>query len=214
MPKVTADMTITLDGYASGRNQSREHPFGDIDAERLHAWMFDHVRRKRRGERRDHRRRRLRDGPQHVRSRPGRVGPRLDGLVGTQPSLPRAGLHPLPPPAPERRDGGRHRSSTSSPTGSRRRWSGPARPRARRTSRSPAAPASSTSTSPPARSTSCDCTWRRSSPGAASAFRGHRRHRADAGVQPHHAPRHPPRLPPLTKRLAGSGSAGISAKVP
>jgi dihydrofolate reductase len=43
MPRVTADMTITLDGYASGRNQSREKPFGDIDPDRLHAWMFDHV---------------------------------------------------------------------------------------------------------------------------------------------------------------------------
>jgi dihydrofolate reductase len=43
MPKVTADMTITLDGYASGRNQSREEPFGDLDPDRLHAWMFDHV---------------------------------------------------------------------------------------------------------------------------------------------------------------------------
>ncbi len=43
MPRVTADMTITLDGYASGRNQSREDPFGDIDPDRLHAWMFDHA---------------------------------------------------------------------------------------------------------------------------------------------------------------------------
>jgi dihydrofolate reductase len=43
MPRVTADMTITLDGYASGRNQSRESPFGDIDPDRLHAWMFDHA---------------------------------------------------------------------------------------------------------------------------------------------------------------------------
>ena len=43
MPRVTADMTITLDGYASGRNQSREAPFGDIDPDRLHAWMFDHA---------------------------------------------------------------------------------------------------------------------------------------------------------------------------
>jgi dihydrofolate reductase len=42
MPKVTADISITLDGYASGRNQSREKPFGDIDPERLHAWQFDH----------------------------------------------------------------------------------------------------------------------------------------------------------------------------
>ena len=43
MPKVTADISITLDGYASGRNQSREKPFGDIDPERLHAWQFDHA---------------------------------------------------------------------------------------------------------------------------------------------------------------------------
>ena len=40
---VTADMTITLDGYGSGRNQSRERPFGDLDSQRLHAWQFDHV---------------------------------------------------------------------------------------------------------------------------------------------------------------------------
>lgn len=43
MPKVTADMTITLDGYASGKGQNRERPFGDMDPDRLHAWMFDHV---------------------------------------------------------------------------------------------------------------------------------------------------------------------------
>jgi dihydrofolate reductase len=43
MPRVTADMTITLDGYASGEGQSRERPFGDMDPERLHAWQFDHV---------------------------------------------------------------------------------------------------------------------------------------------------------------------------
>ena len=43
MPEVTADMTITLDGYGSGRGQSRERPFGDLDADRLHAWQFDHV---------------------------------------------------------------------------------------------------------------------------------------------------------------------------
>jgi dihydrofolate reductase len=42
MPRVTADMTITLDGYGSGRNQSRESPFGDMDSKRLHAWQFDH----------------------------------------------------------------------------------------------------------------------------------------------------------------------------
>ena len=43
MPKVTADMMITLDGYASGEGQSLERPFGDIDIDRLEAWMFDHA---------------------------------------------------------------------------------------------------------------------------------------------------------------------------
>lgn len=42
MPEVTADMTITLDGYGSGRGQSAEHPFGDLDEDRLHAWQFKH----------------------------------------------------------------------------------------------------------------------------------------------------------------------------
>lgn len=42
MPIVTADMSITLDGYAAGRGQSAERPFGDIDEARLHAWQFDY----------------------------------------------------------------------------------------------------------------------------------------------------------------------------
>lgn len=47
MPDVTADMSITLDGYASGRGQSRERPFGDLDADRLHSWQFDHIEENR-----------------------------------------------------------------------------------------------------------------------------------------------------------------------
>jgi dihydrofolate reductase len=43
MPEVTADMTITLDGFGSGRGQSAERPFGDLDPDRLHSWMFDHA---------------------------------------------------------------------------------------------------------------------------------------------------------------------------
>lgn len=43
MSKVTADMTITLDGHGSGRGQSVERPFGDLDSERLHGWMFEHA---------------------------------------------------------------------------------------------------------------------------------------------------------------------------
>jgi dihydrofolate reductase len=43
MSEVTAEMTITLDGYASGEDQTRERPFGNLDGDRLHAWMFDHA---------------------------------------------------------------------------------------------------------------------------------------------------------------------------
>jgi dihydrofolate reductase len=43
MPEVTADISITLDGYATGEGQSREHPFGNLDHRRLHAWQFDHA---------------------------------------------------------------------------------------------------------------------------------------------------------------------------
>jgi dihydrofolate reductase len=42
MSEVTADMTVTLDGYGSGRGQSAERPFGDLDPDRLHAWQFDY----------------------------------------------------------------------------------------------------------------------------------------------------------------------------
>ncbi|ANF31251.1 5-amino-6-(5-phosphoribosylamino)uracil reductase [Leifsonia xyli] len=38
---VTADIAISLDGFAAGPNQSLEHPLGEGAEERLHAWMFD-----------------------------------------------------------------------------------------------------------------------------------------------------------------------------
>ncbi|TWG92610.1 dihydrofolate reductase [Nocardioides sp. J9] len=39
---VTADISTTLDGFASGPRQRLERPFGDLDEQPLHAWMFDH----------------------------------------------------------------------------------------------------------------------------------------------------------------------------
>ncbi len=39
---VTADIAITLDGFGSGAAQSLERPFGELDDNRLHSWMFDH----------------------------------------------------------------------------------------------------------------------------------------------------------------------------
>ena len=41
---VSCDLTISLDGYSAGPNQSLEHPFGSgMEAETLHAWMFNHA---------------------------------------------------------------------------------------------------------------------------------------------------------------------------
>ena len=40
---VTADISVTLDGYGAGPNQRLEAPFGDLDDERLHAWQFEHA---------------------------------------------------------------------------------------------------------------------------------------------------------------------------
>jgi dihydrofolate reductase len=40
---VTADISVTLDGYGAGPNQRLEAPFGDIDEDRLHSWMFAHA---------------------------------------------------------------------------------------------------------------------------------------------------------------------------
>lgn len=41
MSKVTSGMTMSLDGFTAGVNQSFEHPFGDnFDADLLDQWMF------------------------------------------------------------------------------------------------------------------------------------------------------------------------------
>ena len=40
MARVSCDMSMSLDGYVTGPNDSREKPFGD-GAEVLHSWIFD-----------------------------------------------------------------------------------------------------------------------------------------------------------------------------
>jgi dihydrofolate reductase len=40
MARVICDMSISLDGYVTGPNDSRENPFGD-GADMLHDWIFD-----------------------------------------------------------------------------------------------------------------------------------------------------------------------------
>ncbi|HEX6543194.1 MAG TPA: dihydrofolate reductase family protein [Ktedonobacterales bacterium] len=41
MSKVTCGITMSLDAFVAGPNQSFEHPFGDIPEDLLHRWMFD-----------------------------------------------------------------------------------------------------------------------------------------------------------------------------
>jgi hypothetical protein len=77
MPDTTCHMSISLDGFVAGPDQSRENPLGKRGRE-VHSWHLGEERtndadataegwlmRPRRG---------LRDGPQHVRADPRRVG--------------------------------------------------------------------------------------------------------------------------------------------
>ena len=41
MPLVACDISVSMDGYAAGPGQTREQPFGTIEHDRLHDWMFD-----------------------------------------------------------------------------------------------------------------------------------------------------------------------------
>ena len=41
MGKVYSDLAVTADGFATGLNQREEKPFGDIDENWLHGWMFE-----------------------------------------------------------------------------------------------------------------------------------------------------------------------------
>jgi dihydrofolate reductase len=40
---VTADLSVSVDGYAAGPNQSLDEPFGERIDGRLHTWMFEHA---------------------------------------------------------------------------------------------------------------------------------------------------------------------------
>jgi len=45
MSKVTSAISMSLDGFVAGANQSFENPFGDIPPDLLHHWMFDEPER-------------------------------------------------------------------------------------------------------------------------------------------------------------------------
>jgi dihydrofolate reductase len=40
---VTADISVTLDGYGAGPNQRLEAPFGDVDDDRVYSGQFEHA---------------------------------------------------------------------------------------------------------------------------------------------------------------------------
>jgi len=41
MGSVVSDISISMDGYAAGPDQTRANPFGTIEHNRLHDWMFE-----------------------------------------------------------------------------------------------------------------------------------------------------------------------------
>ena len=41
MSRVTADVSVSADGYAAGPHQTLEKPFGDGPIDELHRWMFE-----------------------------------------------------------------------------------------------------------------------------------------------------------------------------
>jgi hypothetical protein len=41
MSKVTCDMSMSVDGFVAGPNQSLANPFGEGVGDRLHRWMFE-----------------------------------------------------------------------------------------------------------------------------------------------------------------------------
>jgi dihydrofolate reductase len=41
MGSVVSDVSISMDGYAAGPDQTRDNPFGTIEHNRLHDWMFE-----------------------------------------------------------------------------------------------------------------------------------------------------------------------------
>ena len=147
MGKLKVSISMSLDGYVAGPDQTEQNPLG-IGGEQLHEWVVPlrafregHGRRRRRGQRehadrRGDPRQRRRDhhGPKHVRWRAWTVGRRpLEGLVGRQPALPQPGLRSHPPRRASRWSCRAEPPSTSSRMGSSRRSSRPGQPPATRT---------------------------------------------------------------------------------
>ena len=43
MTRIYADLSISADGFSTGPNQREGSPFGDLPAEVIHEWMFEHA---------------------------------------------------------------------------------------------------------------------------------------------------------------------------
>ena len=121
MSHVTCQISISLDGFVAGPNQSLDNPIGE-GGMRLHEWAFatdtwNEQHGLEGGERTaDSRspRRSMQGIGAYIMGRNmfgagrGDVGRVLDRLVGRGPAVPHAGLRAHPPRARAARDGGRH----------------------------------------------------------------------------------------------------------
>ena len=139
MTSVTAHQTISLDGFAAGPDQSQENPIGVGGVAMLDDWMFNS------GDENAAETESIVAPKAYIMGRNmfspvAAMGPRLAGLVGRGPAVPRPGVRAHPLRARRPADGGRHHVPLR-----HRRHRGRARPgarggRRRRGRRSPAAP--------------------------------------------------------------------------
>ena len=108
MSQVVCDISVSVDGYAAGPNQSLDKPFGDGPVDDLHAWMFQTP------EENDAEVGAILAAGAFVMGRnmfgPGRGEWDLDwtGWWGRRTALPRAGVRPHPPSPGASGHGGRH----------------------------------------------------------------------------------------------------------
>ncbi|GAB2841966.1 hypothetical protein GCM10027176_52270 [Actinoallomurus bryophytorum] len=105
--KVTCDLSISVDGYSAGLNQTEERPFGhdggDGWGSKLHSWMDDPEEARLQADW-------LAETKAFIMGRNmfGPVRGEWEGLVGGQPAVPRPGLRAHALPARPAADGGRH----------------------------------------------------------------------------------------------------------
>ena len=157
MGKVFSDLAVSADGFAAGVNQREESPFGDVDENWLHGWMFQTPDENRA------------EVDAILDSGATIMGRNMFGPVRGEWDRDWRGWWGDEPPyhgpvfvlthfahEPIEMEGAPR--STSSPTASTRHSSRRALQRATGTSRSRAAPRRSTSSSPRVSSTNCGCT--------------------------------------------------------